>query len=201
MEITMKDEEKIKVIQAVVVQKMSKQQAGQVLRKSVRQVNRLIRRFGDHGIRGVIHGNRGKPSPRKITPLIRKKILVLVRGTYADINDTQLSEILERDAKITIGRETLRAMLREEKMPAKLKRRGRQHRQRRERKAAFGIMLQIDGSPHDWLEGRGPWLTLIGAKDDATSFVWAQFEEAETTWGYLGSWGCKKVCVNGQRKG
>jgi hypothetical protein len=47
------------------------------------------------------------------------------------------------------------------------------------------MMLQIDGSPHDWLEGRGPRLTLIGAKDDATSFVWAHFEEAETTWGYL----------------
>ena len=47
------------------------------------------------------------------------------------------------------------------------------------------MMLQIDGSPHDWLEGRGPRLTLIGAKDDATSFVWARFEKAETTWGYL----------------
>lgn len=47
------------------------------------------------------------------------------------------------------------------------------------------MMLQIDGSPHDWLEGRGPRLTLVGAKDDAVSFVWAHFEEAETTWGYM----------------
>ncbi len=47
------------------------------------------------------------------------------------------------------------------------------------------MMLQIDGSPHDWLEGRGPRLTLIGAKDDATGFIWARFEPAETTWGYM----------------
>ena len=47
------------------------------------------------------------------------------------------------------------------------------------------MMLQVDASPHDWLQGRGPWLTLVGGKDDATGYVWAHFEEAETTWGYL----------------
>ena len=94
-------------------------------------------------------------------------------------------EILLREEGITIGRETLRAVLRKEGIAPKLKRRSRRYRSRRERKEAFGMMLQIDGSPHEWLEGRGPRLTLIGAKDDATGHVWARFEEAETTWGYL----------------
>jgi hypothetical protein len=96
-----------------------------------------------------------------------------------------LSEILSRDEKIQVSRQALRRILREEGIPAKLKRRSPRHRSRRERKEALGMMLQIDGSPHDWLEGRGPRLTLIGAKDDATSLVWARFEEAETTWGYM----------------
>jgi hypothetical protein len=61
----------------------------------------------------------------------------------------------------------------------------RKYRRRRERREAFGMMLQIDASPHDWLEGRGPWLTLVGSIDDATGHVWGRFEEAETTWGYL----------------
>jgi hypothetical protein len=84
-----------------------------------------------------------------------------------------------------MGRETLRGLLRKEGLPSKRKVKRRKYRSRRERKEAFGMMLQLDASPHDWLQGRGPWLTLLGGKDDATGYVWAHFEEAETTWGYL----------------
>lgn len=185
MLLTMQEQQRIEVMQRVMDEAMEVGEASQVLQRTERTIFRMLQRVRQGGLRGLIHGNRGKPSPRKIRPLIRSKILALVRGKFADINDTHLTELLKREVKITIGRETLRAMLREEKIPAKLKRRRRKHRSRRERKEAFGMMLQIDGSPHDWLEGRGPWLTLIGAKDDATSFVWAQFEDAETTWGYL----------------
>lgn len=185
MLLTMKEQQRIEVVQSVMEGTIQVGEASKVLQRSERTIFRLLQRVRKEGLQGVIHGNRGRPSPRRITPLIRSKILALVRGRFADINDTHLRELLQRDVKITIGRETLRTMLREANIPAKLKRRGRQHRRRRERKEAFGMMLQIDGSPHDWLAGRGPRLTLIGAKDDATSFVWAQFEEAETTWGYL----------------
>jgi hypothetical protein len=84
-----------------------------------------------------------------------------------------------------MGRETLRCILRKGGIPSKRKVKRRKYRSRRERKEAFGMMLQVDASPHDWLQGRGPWLTLVGGKDDATGYVWAHFEEAETTWGYL----------------
>lgn len=185
MLLTMKEKNKIETVQLVMDGKIEVNEAGRVLNRSVRQIFRMLKSLREKGLEGLVHGNKGKKSPRKIKQAIRKKIVALVKGRLSDINDTHLKEILLREEKIQIGRETLRTLLREEHISPKLKRRSPKHRSRRERKEAFGMMLQIDGSPHDWLEGRGPRLTLIGAKDDATSFVWARFEEAETTWGYL----------------
>ena len=185
MTLTMKEKNRIEVIGAVMDGRVGVAEAGKVLSRSVRQIFRMLKRLREKGLEGLMHGNRGRKSPRKIGEMVRRRIVTLARGRLTDINDTHLSEILFRDEKIRISRQTLRRILRGAGVPAKLKRRSPKHRSRRERKEAFGMMLQIDGSPHDWLEGRGPWLTLIGAKDDATSFVWANFEEAETTWGYM----------------
>ncbi len=185
MILTMKEKNKIEAIQRVMDGTIEVSEAGRVLSRSVRQIYRMLKKLRDKGLEGLQHGNKGKKSPRKIKKAIRKKIIALAKGRLSDINDTHLMEILLREEKIQMGRETLRTLLREENIPAKLKRRSVKHRSRRERKEAFGMMLQMDGSPHDWLEERGPRLTLIGAKDDATSFVWARFEEAETTWGYM----------------
>lgn len=185
MLLTMREKNRIEVVQGVMDGRIEVGEAGRVLNRSMRQIYRLLKRLREQGLEGLIHGNKGKPSPRKIKKAILKRIIELARGRLKDINDTHLSEILLREEKIRISRQGLRRMLRGAGIPAKLKRRSPKHRSRRERKEAFGMMLQIDGSPHDWLEGRGPRLTLIGAKDDATSFVWARFEEAETTWGYM----------------
>lgn len=185
MLLTMEDKNKIEAVQLVMDGKIEVNEAGRVLNRSVRQIYRMLKKLRVKGLEGLVHGNKGKKSFRKVKKAIRRKIVALVRGKFSDINDTHLKEILLREEKISIGRETLRTMLREEEIAPKLKRRNPTHRSRRERKEAFGMMLQIDGSPHNWLEKRGPRLTLIGAKDDATSFVWARFEEAETTWGYM----------------
>ena len=185
MTLTMKEQNKIEVIQGVMDGRIKVEEGGRVLNRSVRQIFRMLKRLREKGLEGLQHGNKGKKSPRKIKEEIRKKIIALAKGNLRDINDTHLSEILLREEKIRISRQALRRMLREEGIQAKRKRRHPKHRSRRERKEAFGMMLQIDGSPHDWLEGRGPRLTLIGAKDDATSFVWARFEKTETTWGYM----------------
>lgn len=185
MLLTMKDKNKIEAIQAVMDGRIFVDEARQVLNRSVRQIYRMLKQLREKGLEGLQHGNKGKKSPRKIKKAIRKKIVDLARGRLSNINDTHLSEILLRDEKIKIARPTLRNILREAGIPAKLKRRSRKYRARRERKESFGMMLQIDGSPHDWLEGRDTRLTLIGAKDDATSFVWARFEDTETTWGYM----------------
>ena len=185
MLLTMKEKNRIEVIQGVMDGRWGVEEAGRVLDRSVRQVYRMLTRLRTRGLKGLQHGNKGRRSPRRIDQAIRDRIVELAQGRFRDINDTHLSEILLREEKIKLSRQTLRRILRGAGIPAKLKRRCPKHRSRRERKEAFGMMLQIDGSPHDWLEGRGPWLTLIGAKDDATGFVWARFEEAETTWGYL----------------
>jgi transposase len=185
MQLTMREQNRIEVMQGVMDGRIEAEEAGRVLSRSVRQIFRMLKKLREEGLEGLQHGNKGKRSPRKIKKAIQKKILELARGRLSNINDTHLMEILLREEKIKIGRETLRNLLRSEGIEAKLRRRSPKHRSRRERKEAFGMMLQIDGSPHDWLEGRGPRLTLIGAKDDATGHVWARFEEAETTWGYM----------------
>jgi transposase len=145
----------------------------------------MLAKVREKGPEGVLHGNRNKLSPRRVPEATRRKVIELALGRYRDINDTHLCEILGEAEGVAIGRETLRGILRKEGIPSKRKVKRRKYRSRRERKEAFGMMLQIDASPHDWLQGRGPWLTLVGAKDDATGYVWAHFEEAETTWGYL----------------
>lgn len=185
MLLRMKEVNRLKVIEGCMDGRIKVEEAGRILGRTPRSVYRMIAKVRKKGPGGILHGNRNRVSPKRIPERVRKKLVELALGKYRDINDTHLCEILSRAEGIAIGRETLRGILRSGQIPPKRKIRRRKYRSRRERKEAFGMMLQIDASPHDWLEGRGPWVTLVGAKDDATGFVWAHFEEAETTWSYL----------------
>lgn len=185
MVLTMKDQRKIDVIQAVMEQRVSVGEGAMLLQRSTRTIFRMMQRWRAKGIKAMVHGNRGRKSLRKVPERIHQQILALARQKYANINDTHLKEILQREDGIIVGRSTLRRILREAGIAPKRKRRPSKYRSRRERKEAFGMMLQIDASPHDWLEGRGPWLALVGAIDDATGYVWARFEEVENTWSYF----------------
>jgi len=181
----MKEVNRLKVLQGYMDGKIGIEEASRILKRRPRSVYRMVSKLRRKGPEGVLHGNRNKVSARRVPDSLRKKLIAFAQGKYRDINDTHLCEILSEAEGIVIGRETLRGILRKGGIPSKRKLKRRKYRSRRERKEAFGMMLQIDASPHDWLEGRGPWLTLMGAKDDATGYVWAHFEEAETTWGYL----------------
>jgi transposase len=181
----MKEVNRLKVLQGYMDGKIGIEEASRILKRRPRSVYRMVSKLRRKGPEGVLHGNRNKVSPRRVPDSLRKKLIEFAQGKYRDINDTHLCEILSEAEGIVMGRETLRGILRKGGIPSKRKLKRRKYRSRRERKEAFGMMLQIDASPHDWLEGRGPWLTLMGAKDDATGYVWAHFEEAETTWGYL----------------
>jgi len=183
--LTMKEVNRLRVLQGYMDGKMFIEETARILKRSLRSVYRMLAKVRKRGPEGVLHGNRNKLSPRRVPEAIRKKVIGLALGKYRDVNDTHLCEILSKAEGIVMGRETLRGILRKEGIPSKRKVKRRKYRSRRERKEAFGMMLQLDASPHDWLQGRGPWLTLLGAKDDATGYVWAHFEEAETTWGYL----------------
>lgn len=161
-------------------------EAARTLGISERQCYRIKARVKKAGAKGVVHGNRGRPCQCKIEDKVVKRIVELALGKYQGFNDHHLTEKLKEQESISLSREKVRCVLRAEGIRSPKKRRGLKHRSRRERRAAEGMMLQVDGSPHDWLQGRGPRLCLIGAIDDATSKVMgAFFVEAESSWGYF----------------
>ena len=184
--LTMKDEKRLEIIHRVFRSELTVSQAALVMGLSERQCYRVKARVNKGGVQGVVHGNRGRPCKRKIKATVVKRIVELAKGKYQGFNDHHLTEKLEEQEKIELSREKVRRILRAHGIGSPKKRRGIKHRSRRERRAAEGMMLQVDGSPHDWLQGRGPRLCLIGAIDDATSTVMgAFFAQAESSWGYF----------------
>jgi len=165
--------------------KLKIREASHVLNRSERQVYRLLSSIRSQGIEGVIHKNRGNQHARTISKQRESQILEWVTGSYRDINDTHLSELFLKREGVKISRQSLRLILRKNGIKPKRKRKSPRYRSRRPRKEQTGMMLQIDGSHHAWLEDRGPPFTLVGGVDDATGTVWALCEPAETTWAYL----------------
>jgi len=173
--LTMKDEKRLEVIQRVYRSELTVAQGALVMGLSERQCYRIKARVGKVGAKGVVHGNRGQPCKHKTEEETVKQIVELARGKYQGFNDHHLTEKLQEQEQIDVSREKVRRILRSHGIASPKKRRGIKHRSRRERRAAEGMMLQVDGSPHDWLQGRGPRLCLIGAIDDATSKVMGAF--------------------------
>jgi transposase len=160
--------------------------AAELLALSVRHIKRLKKRLREGGEAALAHANRGRPSQRALADRDRQAILRLARSKYAGFNDHHLAEKLNEVEGLRLSRETLRRLLRKEGLGSPRKRRAPAHRQRRLRVAREGELVQLDGSPHDWLEGRGPRLTVLGMQDDATGKILAaQFFLAETTEGYF----------------
>jgi len=161
-------------------------EAAGLLGLSERQVWRLRAAFEAHGPAGLVHGNRGRASPRRIELPVAERVVVLAQGRYAGCNDCHLAELLAEHEGIILGRVTVRRILRSAGIASPRRRRPPRHRSRRERMPQEGLLLQLDGSRHDWLEGRGPWLTIVGAIDDATGIVpAATFRDQEDAAGYL----------------
>jgi len=182
-----KEFQRVKVIENEAGGKLSVGEASRLLQLSERQVQRLKRRYRPDSVGWVQHGNRGRPMPWAL-PLPQKQlILTLACGKYQGFNDSHLAEKLRAEENISVSRETVRRLLRAAKLASPQKRRPRQYRSRRPPRPRFGMMALTDASRHDWLEGRGPELTLIGFQDDATGQILAaHFQlEAENTLGYL----------------
>jgi len=117
---------------------------------------------------------------------LRKKVVAWAEGPYAGFNDTHLTEILAEREGVTIGRETLRTILRAAGLRAKRKRRPPRHRKRRERSPQKGLMVLWDGSPHPWFGPERPKATLMAAVDDADGeLLCAFFAREETSLAYL----------------
>lgn len=164
---------------------ISGKEAAEIIKRSVRQTRRIIRKYRERGAEGLVHGNRGKPSPNRLDGEIRLEIQQLLKKSYADYNTLHLVEVLEERHGIRISASSLTRIRRQAGYPTPRQKKSQKYYSRRARKPNDGQMLQADGSLHDWLEGRGEKLTLIAYIDDTTNKVYATFRKEEDAAGYL----------------
>jgi transposase len=164
--------------------------AAAVLRLSYRQVKRLWRRYRRMGSKGLQHGNVGRASNRSKPAKFRRRVLSLIKQKYSGSEEerfgpTLAAEHLAEEDGIEIDHETLRGWMLAEGLWSRQRKR-KKHCPRRERQAHFGELVQLDGSFHDWLEGRGPRGCLMNMVDDTTSETQARLGKEETIWAAAG---------------
>ena len=161
-------------------------EAAGLLGLSERQVRRLAAAYQAEGAAGLVHGNRGRRPSNAVDPATVARVVQLATTTYAGFNQHHLAEMLAEHEGLALSRSSVRRILTDAGVPATRRRRPPRHRSRRDRFAQAGMLLQLDASRHDWLEDRGPRLSLVGGIDDATGFVpSACFREQEDAHGYF----------------
>lgn len=187
IKMTAKDVLRSQVMAQVLEGKLDQAGAAGRLGITVRQVKRLKRRMLEEGTEGLLSRKRGKPSNRRTPSDVLAKAVSLIGAHYADFGPTLACEKLNEIHKIVLSVETVRqAMLGAGLWTARQGAKARTHAMR-ERRARRGELIQIDGSPHDWFEGRAPRCCLLVFIDDATSELMAlRFVDHETTLDYMG---------------
>jgi transposase len=168
------------LIRKVVGKELCQREAAKLLGLSERQVRRLVKRFKAKGERGLIHQKRGQSNCRKFGEHFKTRVLNLYERRYKGFGALLASEKMAARDRIKINRETLRQWLLDENYLTR-RRTKKRHRVWRERKGFYGEMVQMDGSHHDWLEGRGPRMVLMGYIDDATNRTYGRFYDYEGT--------------------
>jgi hypothetical protein len=176
---------RLEIIQKVNSKRLTQLQATAYLSLSAKQIGRLCRRYQEEGPKGLISRKRGAKGNHNLSDELKQNAIKLIWAKYQDFGPTLAQEkLLELDhINLSIG--TVRKLMIKNFIwkPSQIKR--KVIHQMRERRSKYGELIQIDGSPHAWLENRGPKCTLIVFIDDATSrLLYLKFEEAETTWAY-----------------
>jgi transposase len=181
-----KERQRYHLLKMVIEGKITLKDAGRVMAISYRQAKRLKRKLISEGARGLVHGSRGRPSPKALSCELAQRIIVLSREKYANFNDTHFTEKLNEMEGITVSRDTVRRLRRANGIAPKRKRRAPKHHHRRARKPQAGMMVLWDGSPHRWFGKDNPPCCLMAAIDDATSeLLDAFFISSECSFGYL----------------
>src|SRR5579862_5545839 len=165
-------------------------EAAGLMNLSLRQARRLWKDFQMRGDRALVHKLRGRVSNRRLPEDVRDQVVRRHQQRYHDFGPTLACEKLGQEDGLYLSPDTLVAILKERQLYEPRRRRSK-HRKRRERRKNFGAMIQIDGSPHDWFEGRAPACVLMVMVDDATGKALARFYPAETTqavFDVLGHW-------------
>ena len=184
--LTTKEQNRLQILNGVLEKYWLMREAAKVMGVSERQGWRILSAYRKEGAAALVHGNRGR-TPANITPsAIREQVVTLAKERYGGVNHTHLAELLSEREEITISRSTLRRILTGAGLPSPRRGHKARHRYRRQRMPQEGMLLQLDGSPHAWLESRGPQFTLFLAIDDATGTVpYALFREQEDMTGYF----------------
>lgn len=181
-----KDADRIPVLDRLMNKTIKQKQAAKLLKLSARQIRRLVKKYRREGVSGIVHALRGKTGNRRIEESVIKKATEAIRTKYFDFGPTLAHEKLVENYGVTFSRETLRqAMILNGIWKAKEKKAVVLH-QLRERRDCLGELVQADGSPHDWFEGRRPKCTLLVFIDDATGkLLWLEFTRSESTAAYF----------------
>src|SRR3990170_1102625 len=163
--LTQKEQHRAHVLARVQHGVLPATEAAVLLGLSLRPLRRLLARLRQQGLAGLAHGNRGRPSARRLAETIRARVLTLARTTYAGANDHHLTDLLREREGLRLSRPTVQRLLRAEALGTPRPRRPPRHRRRRARMPQAGLLIQMDGSHHPWLEDRGPRLVLHAPLD------------------------------------
>lgn len=181
-----KELSRLEVVQSVLDSRLTQAEAGWRLKLSVRQIKRLCRCYRETGARGLVSKRRGRPGNHRIGEAERSRVIELIRARYEGFGPTLAAEYLRGQDGYGHSVETLRGWMKEAGLWLVKRKAKRVVHGLRERRARFGELVQIDGSPHDWFEGRGARCTLVAFIDDATGrIVYARFEPVESSLAYL----------------
>jgi transposase len=176
---------RMEVMQRLKEKRLKQKEAAQMLGISIRQVKRLWRAYRQIGAPGLVSARRGKPSNNQLDAGVTQRALDLIKEKYDDFGPTLAHEKLTEVHGLKLSRESVRQIMIAERIWKPKRAKQPETHQMRERRACFGELVQIDGSDHDWFEGRGPRCTLLVYIDDATGQLgelW--FVPEETFFGY-----------------
>ena len=184
--LTQREQTRLRVLNRLVARQLATREAAAILGLSERHTWRMLAAYRKEGAAALAHGNRGRRPRNAVGEETRRKVIALAQARYAGFNHTHLAEIIAEREGMVLSRSTVRSILLSAALPSSRYRRPPRHRHRRQRMPQEGMLLQLDGSYHAWLEDRGPWLTLLLAVDDATGTVpYGVLREREDTQGYF----------------
>jgi transposase len=184
--LTHEEQRRVKALSEVREGQLTTIDAAELLGLSLRHTRRLLAAFRRQGPVALAHGNRGRPPHNRLPNALRQRVLRWARTVYAGFNHQHLTEALGEERDLHLSYWTVHRWLVAAGLPSPHPRRPRRHHRRRERMPHEGLLVQVDASHHDWLEGRGPRLVLHGAIDDATNYVPAAvFRKEEDAFGYF----------------
>ncbi|HDK6784551.1 TPA: ISNCY family transposase [Klebsiella variicola] len=181
-----KEISRINVIQSVVEKRMRRRDAAHQLALTERQTQRLMNRFRESGAAGLVNLRRGRPGNHRLPESLKLRVLSLLHDHYSDFGPTLAAEKLRERHNITVSVETLRKWMTADGLWVPYSRRRPRVHQPRYRRDCLGELVQIDGSPHDWFEGRAPKCCLLVFIDDATGrLMHLRFGETESAFDYM----------------